>query len=72
MLSMSTRTHDYGRLTRDEAETGYYNRDFGGEHYGLSAAVGNLHLGETESQNEDFESDEESESGSSSEQDDES
>ena len=54
MLSMSTRTHDYGRMTRDEAESNYYgNYRF----EDLSTETSNLQLEESES---DEESDEES------------
>lgn len=52
MLSMSTRTHDYGRMTRDEAESNYYgHRSL--EDDSLNTAASNLHLDESETESED-------------------
>ena len=64
MLSMSTRTHDYGRLTRDEAESTYYgdrSSRFSDEEENLASATSNLVLEETD---DAAESEEESETDS--------
>eukprot|EP00803_Ostreobium_quekettii_P008228 evm.model.scf_638.2 EVM.evm.TU.scf_638.2 scf_638:23522-31216(-) len=48
MLSMSTRTHDYGRQTRDEQESGYYGRDRAttmGES-GIEDGMSNMQIGD--------------------------
>lgn len=56
MLSMSTRTHDYGRMTRDEAASGYYHNSWAAP----SAEMADLNLQESSSEGSE-ESEEESE-----------
>ena len=69
MLSMSTRTHDYGRLTRDEAESTYYGQHrlsrFSDEEENLATATSNLVLEESD---DAAESTEESETDSDEEE----
>ncbi|GMH43607.1 hypothetical protein BSKO_11529 [Bryopsis sp. KO-2023] len=76
MLSMSTRKHEFGRMTRDEAESGYYGADRGmpsGPSYDsyMDQGMSNLYIGGGggQGQYEDYDGEENSDSEESADED---
>jgi len=59
MLSMSTRNHDYGRQTRDEADSGYYGSRLN-DYDIVTQSTSNLDIESDETSEEESDSDESS------------